>query len=187
MRRFLSAVLPAVVLLAGCGGGAGGGSGRDLNLALEAAPAAHHAGIYLAAARGYDRAVGVTLRIGGDPPDARLVGITQLDSQRNIAVMALLPGEFYLATDRVTLDERRDDVRAAVEALQRGYEEAIVDPESAVAAMADAEGLDRAQLLSDLDRIAPGFKRGGRDFGLLDAGELEPGTFDASLAVPSDR
>ena len=187
MRTFLFAVLPAVAMLAGCGGGGpGGGSGRDLNLALDGQPAARHAGVYLALARGYDQAVGVTLRLGREPVDIRLATTEELDREQRVAVMALLPGELYLATDRVTLDERRDDVRAAVEALQRGYEETIVDPESAVGAMVDAEGLERAPLLEELDRVAPRFKAGGRSFGMFDPAKLPPGTADP-LAVPKDR
>ena len=189
MRRFLCASFLGLVLLTGCGGGGtAGGSGRDLNLALDGAPAGRHAGIYIAVARGYDRALGVTLRIGRDPADVRLTDRKALNTERDIAVMAILPGRLYLTTDRITLDERKDDVRAAVEALQRGYEESIVDPESAVATMvADDPSLDRVRLERELDLVAPRFKRGGRDFGVIDAKGLPPGAFDRSLVAPSDR
>jgi ABC-type nitrate/sulfonate/bicarbonate transport system substrate-binding protein len=188
MRRFLSALLPAALLLAACGGGGTpGGSGRDLNLDLGGPPAAAHAGIHLAIARGYDRAVGVTLRLDREPPDLRLARVGELDPERAVAVMAVLPGELYLAADRVILDERRDDVRAAVEALQRGYEETIVDPESAVGAMVDAGAGERVALLADLEAIAPKFKRGAREFGFVDASKLPPGTADATLVAPSER
>ena len=188
MARILFALLPAAVVLAACGGGGpGGGSGRDLNLSLGARPSAEHAGIYLALARGYDRALGVTVRLERDPSDIRLVAIDQLDPQRNVAVMSVLPGSLYLAADRVILDERRDDVRAAVEALQRGYEETVLDPESAVGAMVEAEGVDRVRLLADLESVAPRFKAGREDFGLVDPRSLPPGTADESLARPSDR
>lgn len=187
MRRFLCVLLPALVL-AGCGGGgAAAGSGRDLNLDLGGRPAAEHAGIHLAVSRAYDRAVGVALQLGREPADLRLARRDELDPERAVAVMAILPGELYLAADRVILDERRNDVRAAVEALQRGYEETIVDPESAVAAMVAATGADRATLLRELDEIEPRFKRGARDFGFVDASELPPGTADATLVAPSDR
>ncbi len=189
MRRFLCASCSILVLLTGCGGGGtAGGSGRDLNLALDGEPAGRHAGIYLAVARGYDRALGVTLRIGREPADVRLTARAALNAERDIAVMAILPGRLYLTTDRVTLDEREDDVRAAVEALQRGYEESIVDPESAVATMiADDPELDPKRLERELDAAAPGFKRGGRDFGVIDPKGLPPGVFDRSLVKPSDR
>lgn len=187
MRRFLYAVLPAAMLLAACGGGgAGSGSGGDLDLALDGPPSGRHAGIYLAISRGYDRAVGVTLRIRDDRADVRLVPREDLDREARVAVMAILPGELYLATDRVTLDERREDVRAAVEAIQRGYEETIVDPESAVAAMVEEAQLDRAALLRDVDRVSPRFKAGGRDFGVFAASSLPPGVAEP-LAAPSDR
>ena len=187
MRRLLSAVLPALLLAACGGGGTPGGSGRDLNLDLGGPPAAEHAGIHLAIARGYDRAVGVALRLDREPADVRLARRDELDRDTAVAVMAILPGELYLAADRVILDERRDDVRAAVEALQRGYEEAIVDPESAVGAMVDATGLERERLLRELDAVEPRFKRGAREFGFVDASRLPPGTADASLVAPSDR
>ena len=188
MHRFLFALLPAVLLLAACGGGGtAGGSGRDLNLDLGGPAAAEHAGIHLAMARGYDRAVGVTLRLADDPADVRLAGVDDLDRDRAVAVMAVLPGELYLAADRVILDERRDDVRAAVEALQRGYEETIVDPESAVAAMVEAGAGERTALLAELDRVAPRFKGGAREFGFVDPAKLPPGTADASLVRESDR
>lgn len=188
MRKLLYGWLAAAMLLGGCGGGGpGGGSGRELNLALDGRPGARHAGLYLALARGYDRALGVTLRTDREPADVRLVPLGELDPQEDVAVMAVLPGELYLAADRVILDERRDDVRAAVEALQRGYEETIVDPESAVAAMVDAEGLDRERLLERLGEISPRFRAGARDFGVLDADRLPRGAYDATLARPSDR
>ena len=188
MRRILSALLPWALLLAACGGGGtGGGSGRELNLDLGGRPGAEHAGVYLAVARGYDRAVGVTLRLDDDPPDILLTGEDGLDRDKAVAVMAVLPGELYLAADRVILDERRDDVRAAVEALQRGYEETIVDPESAVGAIVEAGAGDRKALLAELDRISPRFKRGAREFGFVDASKLPPGTADPTLVRPSDR
>ena len=62
--RLLSALLLAVVALAGCGAD---DSGRAPNvgatLLLDFQPNAVHTGIYTAVARGYDRALGVTLRV----------------------------------------------------------------------------------------------------------------------------
>ncbi len=78
MRRFLSAVLPLALLLAGCGGGNAGGSGRDLNLDLGGLAKAEHAGIHLALARGYDRAVGVSLRLDREPADLLVTGVDGL-------------------------------------------------------------------------------------------------------------
>ena len=188
MRRILSALLPAALLLAACGGGGtAAGSGRDLNLDLGGPAAAEHAGIHLAVARGYDDAVGVALRLDREPKDLQLTGAGGLDPDRAVAVMAILPGELYLAADPVILDERRDDVRAAVEAIQRGYEETIVDPDSAVLALVDAGAGERAQLLAELEEVAPKFKRGAREFGFVDASKLPPGTADTTLVRESDR
>ena len=188
MRRVLSALLTALVLLAGCGGGGTpGGSGREMRLALDGPPAGVHAGIYLAVSRGYDRAAGVTLRIGQDPPDVRLVRRAELDPDRAVAVMAILKGELFLTTDRVTLDERPDDVRAVIEAIQRGYEETVVDPESAVAAVVAAENLDRRRLERELEAAAPRFRAGAAEFGEIDPAGLPRGTYDTSLVAPSDR
>ena len=182
MRRFLAALL---LLLAGCGGsGTGAGSGRELRLALDGEPGGRHAGVYLAMARGYDTAAGTQLTLR-EPPDVRLVPRAELDREQAVAVMAVLQGELFLATDRVTLDEREEDVRAAVEALQRGYEEAIVDPEGAVAAMVAAGAGERAPLLAELDRVAPQFKRGAENFGELRGVPAELAA--RGFVRPSDR
>jgi ABC-type nitrate/sulfonate/bicarbonate transport system substrate-binding protein len=192
MRGFLCAMLAAALVLAGCAGGSGqgAGSGRELTLMLDRAPEGVHAGIYLAAARGYDSAAGVDLRIrppGEDPADLRLLGIGTLKASGLIAVMAITRDELLLATDRTTLDERRDDVRGAVEALQRGYEETIVDPESAVATMVAAEGLDRETVAAQLDAVAPKFKAGERYVGALDPSKLPDGRYDTSLVGARER
>jgi ABC-type nitrate/sulfonate/bicarbonate transport system substrate-binding protein len=191
MARFLFALLAAALPLAGCGGaGQGAGSGRDMSLMLDAPPAGVHAGIYLAVSRGYDEAAGVVLKIvppGAKPADLRLVRAGALKASGLVAVMAVTQNELLLATDRTTLDERRDDVRGAVEAIQRGYEETIVDPESAIGAMADAGGLDRRTLAAQLDEAAPRFKAGARTFGRLDPSKLPPGSFDDSLVGAGHR
>jgi ABC-type nitrate/sulfonate/bicarbonate transport system substrate-binding protein len=193
MPRFLCATLAAALLAAGCGGGSGpgaAGSGRDMTLRLDAAPAGVHAGIYLAASRGYDEAAGVFLKIlppGREPADLRLLDAGALRASGLVAVMAITRGRLLLAADRTTLDERRDDVRGAVEALQRGYEEAIVDPESAVAAMVAATGMDRQALATQLDRVAPQFKAGERTFGTLDPARLPRGSYDTSLVGATHR
>lgn len=77
------------------------------------------------------------------------------------------PG-LVLVTTLSTLDERRADVSGVVEALQRGYEEAVIDPESAVGALVDAQpDLDRAEVAAQLDRVAPALLAGQRDHGRL--------------------
>jgi putative hydroxymethylpyrimidine transport system substrate-binding protein len=83
--------------------------------------------------------------------------------------------ELVLCVTRRTLDERRSLVRAAIRALQRGYREAQLDPESAVQAMLDAErGLDRDVLAAQLDTVGPAWTAGTRAFG-----ELKPAVLRA--------
>lgn len=69
--------------------------------------------------------------------------------------------ELVLTVTRRTFLERRDLVRAAVRAIGRGYEEATTDPESAVAAITEAQdGLDRETLQGDLEALSPVFAAG---------------------------
>ncbi len=65
-------------------------------------------------------------------------------------------------------------MRATVEAIARGYEEVLVDPELGVAALTEAlEGLDRAQVQRELDAVAPSIAAGARGFGELSRPRLE--------------
>ena len=76
--------------------------------------------------------------------------------------------ELVLCVTRATLEERRPLVLAVIRALQRGYGQAQVDPESAVSAMLEAErGLTRAELDAQMDAVAPAFTAGARAFGEL--------------------
>jgi ABC-type nitrate/sulfonate/bicarbonate transport system substrate-binding protein len=76
--------------------------------------------------------------------------------------------ELVLCVTRATLEDDEPVVRATIRALQRGYGEVQRDPESAVAAMAEAEpGLDRAALAAQLDAVAPAFTAGAPAFGAL--------------------
>ena len=62
--RLLSALLLAVLALAGCGADESGRAPNvDATLLLDFQPNAVHTGIYTAVARGYDTALGVTLRV----------------------------------------------------------------------------------------------------------------------------
>lgn len=82
--------------------------------------------------------------------------------------------ELVLCVSRETLDAEPDEVRAVIRALQRGYGETAVDPESAVSAMLERErGLDRATLLAQLDAVGPAFMAGVPRFGTLDRARLE--------------
>jgi putative hydroxymethylpyrimidine transport system substrate-binding protein len=81
--------------------------------------------------------------------------------------------EIVLCVTRATLQDDRNVVRAAVNALRRGYEEALVDPESAVGALVDAvPGLDRAATQDAFDAVSPAFLEGVTRFGDLDAARL---------------
>jgi len=288
VRLLLPIALAAVLVCAGCGGASGGDRpNEDATLLLDFTPNAVHSGIYLAAARGYDEAEGVRLRIrrpgastdgpkqlqsgrvdlaildihdlalarerGADlvgvmavvqrplaaviarpgiarPRDleGRRVGVTGLPSDDAVlrsvvrgdggdpsrvrsttigfdAVKALLAGrvdastafwdvegvalqrrrpgfrefrvddfgapsypELVLCATRDTIAERAPVVRAAIRALQRGYQEAQADPESAVGAVLDANpDLDRAELGAQMDAVAPAFTAGALGVGQL--------------------
>jgi putative hydroxymethylpyrimidine transport system substrate-binding protein len=81
--------------------------------------------------------------------------------------------EIVLCVTRATLQDDRDVVRAAVNALRRGYEEALVDPESAVGALVDtAHGLDRTATQDAFDAVSPAFLEGVTRFGDLDPARL---------------
>jgi putative hydroxymethylpyrimidine transport system substrate-binding protein len=76
--------------------------------------------------------------------------------------------ELVLCVTRRTLDEDRSVVAATIRALQRGYTEAQVDPESAVTALVDAAGgLDRAAAEAQLDAVGPALTAGARAYGEL--------------------
>ena len=76
--------------------------------------------------------------------------------------------ELVLCVTRRTLEEDAPAVRATIRALQRGYGEVQRDPESAVAAMREAEpGLDADALAAQLEAVAPAFPAGAPAFGAL--------------------
>jgi ABC-type nitrate/sulfonate/bicarbonate transport system substrate-binding protein len=80
--------------------------------------------------------------------------------------------ELVLAVTREYLDAERSVVRATVTALRRGYDEALVDPESAVSALVDRyPRLDRDAVLRSFDAVAPALTGGAERFG-----ELRPAT-----------
>jgi putative hydroxymethylpyrimidine transport system substrate-binding protein len=86
-----------------------------------------------------------------------------------------VPGypELVLCVTHATLAERRDVVRATVASIRRGYEEALVDPESAVEALVErVPRLDRAATQAAFDAVAPAFLEGVTRFGDLDVAAL---------------
>ena len=180
MRRWGLVLL--IGLLAGCGGGSTGEFG-DVTLALDSPPDANDAGVYLASERGYDQAEGVTFKIvRGGPSDFSLR--TDADLRRSkdlVGVMAIVqPAKLVLCVPRETLSEQRDMVAAAVRALQRGYEQAQLEPDEAVQAMAQGvPGLDAARISAQLDSVSPSWSAGAPFLGALPAGR----EFDRSVAA----
>jgi hypothetical protein len=178
----LSACLALAFAVAGCGGADTGGAYGDAVLSLGARPSAEDAGIYLATQRGYDTAVGVTLHV-------RRTGATEFrllprPAGRWVAVMAVVrPARLLLCVDRSTLQEERGKVVAVVQALQRGYAQAQLEPDEAVAAMVAAvPGLDAARISARMDDVAPTWSAGAPFIGQLAPG---PGR-DATVARAGD-
>jgi putative hydroxymethylpyrimidine transport system substrate-binding protein len=82
--------------------------------------------------------------------------------------------ELVLCATRVTLDDKRPVLDATIRALQRGYNEAQVDPESAVSALVQANpDVDRAAAAAQLDAVAPSFTAGADYYGQLRQDVLE--------------
>ena len=78
-----------------------------------------------------------------------------------------------LCVTRSTLEDRRPLVRATIRALQRGYTQAQVEPDSAVAAVLDAAPrADREALSAQLDAVSPAFTEGAARYGALDPAAL---------------
>ncbi|CAA9482113.1 MAG: hypothetical protein AVDCRST_MAG38-2100 [uncultured Solirubrobacteraceae bacterium] len=76
--------------------------------------------------------------------------------------------ELVVVVTRTTLDERASVVRALIRALQRGYREAQVDPESAASALAARGARDeRVTLLAQLDAVSPAWTAGAGAYGRL--------------------
>ncbi|MCW2999749.1 MAG: transporter substrate-binding protein [Solirubrobacterales bacterium] len=81
--------------------------------------------------------------------------------------------ELILTTTRTLVQDQPALVRATVTALQRGYREAIVDPESAVTALVDAvPGTDRALTAAQLDAVQSSFQAPNGRVGTLDLDAL---------------
>ena len=142
----------------------------DVPIMLADQPGADEAGVYLATARGYDEAEGVALQVSrsGDA-DFRLV---KTPPDGCIAVMAIVrPTKLVLCADEITLQDERPKVLAVVRALTRGYTQAQLEPDEAVAAMeGQVPGLSHDQLSTELDAVAPTWTAGARYFGELSAG-----------------
>ena len=113
--------------------------------------------------------------------------------------------QLLVVVNRYMLEERTGTARALIRTLQRGYREARVDPESAVAAMRELESApDRERLLAQVAAVSPAWTAGAENYGELDArvlrqwatwadrhgalqGRLDVGrAFDTSLVSPPE-
>jgi len=168
--RFPALLFTVALALAGCGGVQGSSQFGDVPIVLGDKPSADEAGLYLATARGYDEAEGVTLAVArsGDA-DFRLV---PTPPKGCVAVMAIVrPTKLVLCADEITLQDERPKVLAVVRALTRGYTQAQLEPDEAVAAMdGQVPGLSHDQLSTELDEVAPTWTAGAKFFGELSAG-----------------
>ena len=203
LRPALIALLGA--LITGCGGVSGGDRpNEDATLLLDSAPSAEHAGIYLATERDYDVAEGVTLevrrpgaaveKLRDGRADFALLDVRDLARARErgvdvVGVYAVLqrPRGPVLCVTRTTLEDRRPLVRAAIRALQRGYAQAQVEPDSAVAALLEPARADRAELATQLDAVSPSFTSGARAPGELRREVLSREDIDVERAFDYDQ
>ncbi len=80
--------------------------------------------------------------------------------------------ELVLAASRQTVDEEPALIRATIATLRRGYEEALLDPESAVEALVARAHVDRAATTLEFDAVAPAFTDGEVPFGTLQRAQL---------------
>jgi ABC-type nitrate/sulfonate/bicarbonate transport system substrate-binding protein len=165
-----AALLITAFALAACGNVQGSSQFGDVPLVLQDRPSADEAGVYLATARGYDEAEGVTFKVArsGDA-DFRLVATPPKGC---VTVMAIVrPTKLVLCADEITLQDERPKVLAVVRALTRGYTQAQLEPDEAVAAMdGQVPGLSHDQLSTELDTVAPTWTAGAPYFGELSAG-----------------
>jgi putative hydroxymethylpyrimidine transport system substrate-binding protein len=82
--------------------------------------------------------------------------------------------ELVLVASAQTLQDDPGRAERVVKALRRGYEETLIDPESAVESMTRrVKGLDRAATLAQLQAVQPAFMAGVKTFGVLDPARLE--------------
>lgn len=118
----------------------------------------------------------------------KVAGATAFWNAEGVALQAKRPGvhvfkvddygapaypELVLTVTRQTVQDQPALVRATVTALQRGYREAISDPESAVGALVDAvPGTDRQLAAAELDAVSPAFQAPDGRIGTLDLDAL---------------
>ena len=200
--------------MTGCGGVAGDDRpDEDASLLLDSKPNATHAGIYLATERGYDEAEGVRLevrrparstdaveRLRDGRTDMAILDARELAAARGrgddvVGVYAVVQRplervkgppfpQLVLSVKRTTLEDRRPLVRAVIRGLQRGYAQAQVEPDSAVAAVLAQTRGDRGEVAAQLDAVSPAFTEGARAPGELRRDVLR--RWGATLEPPLD-
>ena len=106
--------------------------------------------------------------------------------------------EVVLIVRRETLEERREEVAAAVRAIADGTEEALADPDAAVAEIAAASEADTELVREQLEAVAPamepplvmsrhavkGWAEFATDFGILEREPDVDRAFDFTLLDP---
>jgi putative hydroxymethylpyrimidine transport system substrate-binding protein len=134
----------------------------------------------------------------------KVAGATAFWNAEGVALRAKRPGlkifkvddfgapaypELVLTTTRTLTQDQPALVRATVTALQRGYRDAISDPESAVASLVDnVPGSDRAVIAEQLDAVQSAFQ--GRDgrFGTFDMAALDDwATWEQRFGIVQER
>jgi ABC-type nitrate/sulfonate/bicarbonate transport system substrate-binding protein len=93
--------------------------------------------------------------------------------------------ELVLVTSGERLREDPSVARAAVRALERGYEVTAKDPETSISDLTTrARGLDRGQVEEQLDLLAPSLAPPGRPIGAFDEATLrEWGRWEAQVGI----
>ena len=146
------ALIPLLLLFAGCGATQTASSFGEVKLVLPAQVSANDAAVYFATSRTYDEGEGTELLLSkeGDA-DFR---ITSYPPEGCVTVMAIVPPDkLVLCVDEVILQDDRERVLAVGRALQRGYTQAQLEPDEAISAMtSQIEGADQAALLAELTR-----------------------------------
>jgi putative hydroxymethylpyrimidine transport system substrate-binding protein len=146
------------------GGGADPGKVRKVNIGFNAVPALLSGRV--SAATAFWNAEGVALRRRARGREFEEFRVDDFGAPRY--------PELVLVATRRTLDEEPDLIEGTVNALRRGYDEALLDPDLAVeAVLARNRGLDRGSVLAELQAVQPTFKASGRRFGELDRERIE--------------
>jgi len=93
--------------------------------------------------------------------------------------------ELVLCVSRATLQDRRPLVRAVTKAIGRGYDETIIDPESAVTALLEEQdGLERDAVQRELEAVGPALVAGAGGFGVFSEKNVRAwATWEAEVGI----